>query len=1507
MNKLKILYILGGTSLFLLIILGQNCSRSKFLAYDSSSLSSEAPGPSSSLIVSTSRVNRNKSESLKQIVDEVEKSGGKITHVLPTGDFEVEYASIDDAQSVLEHYNQKAQAKSLGQAVSGEVLNVSVKNISPPPKSTTPFDRKNIKLLKTPKGPLQRVPVTESSLNEIGQLRQSLLQLSQTYQNNLGTSNTGLLNKVDNSVALQFPQIGAQGNIGSCVAWSTGYYMNSYENALTARADIHNTPNSPYICSPSYLYPLISGGGDNGSLPILSFVTLQHLGCASMNDSPYNLIELDPITRAYNKQYFPSTALQISALTNKIEGFRTIANAPLDDTGIQALKTELQNGRIISTGISIYDSFYNYESGVYSENLSYAVDEYGQFYTDTQGKIIPTYPIYPVGGHAVTIVGYDDSMTYNLNGIVYKGAFKIANSWGTSWGDNGFIWISYELFKQPEFSTYSFNIIKDFEVEPTLKAYLVVHSKINDSDKNMEYNITVGTNQIDIVGARAREFGVVGNDGYLTSFLITHDLSNYIDTNQNMTIKVATENENTTILNAELYINSGTLLFNKISHQVDPTSNSVTLSFNNEVSTSQISIPIIITQPSESSELELSLNRTLNLGVGVNGIGLTYQWLKDGVEIQDDTNISGTNTAFLSIKNIQTDHAGIYTVRITNLAGSVMSQAALIRVYDMEPDPFAWNSGYQMNMNLGQIVQFREFTVTGINTATNISIDNSSLYSINGGAFTKDPGKVISGDRITVQHTAAISFDSIVLSALNIGGVTKEFISKTMLNDILGPQLVSKFPADDGLNIALDTNFYLFFNQPVILNTGSIIIYNATDNSTVISIDIKDANQVSISGKEVIIDPSVDLKPSTPYYIGITQGIVKNANNKVYDGNIESTAYNFTTTSLDSSTLPLYLSKKVPNTNAYNVAVNSNIVLTFNKSITIGTGNITINLSSNNTSSANPGSATSKSINITDSSQVSINGNILTINPTTDFAFGTYYYINIAPGVIKDLAGTDFAGITNSSDYTFTTIANYSIPRLIGISPLDDSMNTNTCESIYFIFNKPIKAGSGYIHFYRTPDNALVRSISTSSLNLVRIEGNQVKINIDPCLNFSTSYYINIDPDAIISTDGYSYPGISNNSDYNFTTQADRQVPVLSGENSLTPARYATSIPVETNIVLNFNEKIKAGFGYIQIYADTNTNTNTNDSRYISVSDTSQVTITGNVLTINPSTNFQWGTTYHVVIDAAAISDMADNFYSGISSGMDYQFSTMPNPILTTDTTAPVLVSRYGLLPPPGSLNVDIKTTIYLSFNEPITQGTGSILIYRMTDNSLARSININDSTQVSLGTTKTTVILNPASDLENNTRYYIKVASGVIKDLAGNNFAGINNTDFNFTTIAGPDTVAPVLAAITPKSPSDNAINVAVNTSITLRFNENIKAGTGNIMIYRSADNTITRTISVTDSTQVTFAGSTIIVKPTLAFGYNRSFYVKIASGVIKDIAGNNYVGISNSTDYNFTTIRNP
>ncbi len=128
--------------------------------------------------------------------------------------------------------------------------------------------------------------------------------------------------------------------------------------------------------------------------------------------------------------------------------------------------------------------------------------------------------------------------------------------------------------------------------------------------------------------------------------------------------------------------------------------------------------------------------------------------------------------------------------------------------------------------------------------------------------------------------------------------------------------------------------------------------------------------------------------------------------------------------------------------------------------------------------------------------------------------------------------------------------------------------------------------------------------------------------------------------------------------------------------------------------------------------------------------------------------------------------------------------------------------------------------------------------------------------------------------------------------DAAGN--AGIAGTS---PTIA-IDTIAPTLASSTPV---DDGSDLPVNSNIVLTFSETMAAGTGNVVITNSQDGADTRTIDVTDNTQVTISGNTVTINPTDDLRSNSLYNVQMASGVLVDEAGNAYAGIADATTLNF------
>jgi endonuclease I len=173
----------------------------------------------------------------------------------------------------------------------------------------------------------------------------------------------------------------------------------------------------------------------------------------------------------------------------------------------------------------------------------------------------------------------------------------------------------------------------------------------------------------------------------------------------------------------------------------------------------------------------------------------------------------------------------------------------------------------------------------------------------------------------------------------------------------------------------------------------------------------------------------------------------------------------------------------------------------------------------------------------------------------------------------------------------------------------------------------------------------------------------------------------------------------------------------------------------------------------------------------------------------------------------------------------------------------------------------------------------------------------------VNTASTSGTYALAPAIDLSainavdgaSNVRFRYTVAGATTA--AGNN--RIDNLQINATLTS--DTVAPVASTF---APADNASSVPITVTPSIIFNEAVQKGAaGDFILKRTSDNSIVETIPVTSS-QITVSGTTVTITPSAVLAYTTGYYIEIASGAIKDLANNNYAGISGATAWNFTTI---
>ena len=214
--------------------------------------------------------------------------------------------------------------------------------------------------------------------------------------------------------------------------------------------------------------------------------------------------------------------------------------------------------------------------------------------------------------------------------------------------------------------------------------------------------------------------------------------------------------------------------------------------------------------------------------------------------------------------------------------------------------------------------------------------------------------------------------------------------------------------------------------------------------------------------------------------------------------------------------------------------------------------------------------------------------------------------------------------------------------------------------------------------------------------------------------------------------------------------------------------------------------------------------------------------------------------------------------------------------------------------PTRSSSAVGVGSNVYITFNQAITLGSGNITLSNGAGD--VRSIPITDSRQVTI--TGNTLKIDPTADLLTGGVYSITYPAGLLKDAQGNlSPANSNATLLSFTAVGVVDTAAPTLLTT---SPVNNATNIT-SSRILLNFNEPVRAGTGNIIISNGMGDT--RTISITDSTQVIVTGTTANINPSADFLRSSTYTVHLASGVIRDVAGNAFAGITSTTAFRFTT----
>ncbi|MBI3037879.1 Ig-like domain-containing protein [bacterium] len=480
-----------------------------------------------------------------------------------------------------------------------------------------------------------------------------------------------------------------------------------------------------------------------------------------------------------------------------------------------------------------------------------------------------------------------------------------------------------------------------------------------------------------------------------------------------------------------------------------------------------------------------------------------------------------------------------------------------------------------------------------------------------------------------------------------------------LVGDSDAPLTSSFMPANGSTGGAIDEDLVLTFNENVYKNTtGDIVIKRTSNNSIFETVSVSSA-RVSISGAQAIINPSAVLESSTSYYVQVAATCFKDLGGNFFAGISDTTTWAFT--SADAT--PPNVNTFNPADDASGVLIDSALVITFNETIKRGSaGNITIKRIADN--------SVFESIPATNSSKVTISGAQATIIPTATFADQTGYYVQVDSTCFKDNTGNYYAGINNNTTWNFTS-ADGTPPIVTILSPLDNAINVATGANLVLTFNENISKGAtGDISIKRTINNIPFETIPVTDAR-VTVAGNQATINPDANLNYSTGYYVRIANTCFKDATNNNHAGITDNTTWDFTTTSDSAGPVAV---SYVPTDGSVFIATNSNLVLTLDENVFKGTTGDVVIKKLSDNSVVETIPIAS----SNITISGAQVTINPVVTLAIPVDYYIQIAGTCFKDLAGNNYAGIADNTTWNFSTIVPGVNWVQTANGPFSARHG-------------------------------------------------------------------------------------------------------------------------------------------------------------------------------------------------------------------------------------
>ena len=714
----------------------------------------------------------------------------------------------------------------------------------------------------------------------------------------------------------------------------------------------------------------------------------------------------------------------------------------------------------------------------------------------------------------------------------------------------------------------------------------------------------------------------------------------------------------------------------------------------------------------------------------------------------------------------------------------------------------------------------------------------------------------VSGQVITINPTSDFSSEQVIYVAI---GTTVEDAANNAISaasatftatDTAAPTLTFS-PANGATAVANSGNITLTFNEAVRLLNNSALSNTNVDAL----ITVKDTNSsgsniafdATVSGQVITINPTSDFSSEQVIYVAIGTTVEDAANNA-----ISAASATFTATDTAAPTLTFS-----PANGATAVANSGNITLTFNEAVRL----------LNNSALSNTNVDALITVKDTNSSgsniafDATVSGQVITINPTSDFSSEQVIYVAIGT-TVEDAANNAISAA--SATFTATDTA---APTLT-FSPANGATAVANSGNITLTFNEAVRLLNNSALSNTNVDALItVKDTNSSGSNIAfdaTVSGQVITIN--PTSDFSSEQVIYV---AIGTTVEDAANNAISAASATFTA-TDTAAPTLT----FSPANGATAVANSGNITLTFNEAVRL--------LNNSALSNTNVDALITVKDTNSsgsniafdATVSGQVITINPTSDFSSEQVIYVAI-GTTVEDAANNAISAASATFT-----------ATDTAAPTLTFS----PANGATAVANSGNITLTFNEAVRLLNNSALSNTNVDALITVKDTNSSGSNIAFDATVSgqVITINPTSDFSSEQVIYVAIGT-TVEDAANNAISAAS------ATFTATDTAAPTLTF----SPANGATAVANSGNITLTFNEAVRLLNNSALSNTNVDALITVKDTNSSGSNIAFdatvSGQVITINPTSDFSSEQVIYVAIGTTV--EDAANNAISAASAT----------